>query len=196
MANKRHTEKSKTRLKLLAAANALLKEKGFSGTSVQKVMSKAKLSHGGFYAYFRDKDRMVVEAVRWGMEQAAHQAAAMVPKGLSREEQMLQFFRFYLSPVHRERVAEGCPVAALSRDFGNARLELRKEFARELSKMIEQRRALFSDSSQEIHRKEWMGMMCTYVGAMILSRSTEGDSLSDEFLEAAFQFLKLNIKAE
>lgn len=196
MANKRHNQKSETKLKLLAAASALLKEKGFSGASVQKVMRKAKLSHGGFYAYFRDKDRMVVEAVRWGMEQAAHQAAAMVPKGLSREERMLQFFRFYLSSVHRERVAEGCPVAALSRDFGNARLELRKEFARELSKMIEQRRALFSDSSHEIQRKEWMGMMCTYVGAMILSRSTEGDSLSDEFLEAAFQFLKLNIKAE
>ena len=100
------------------------------------------------------------------------------------------FLDFYLSMQHRDRVEQGCPIAALSRDFSREKPKMRREFAELLSEVIDQRRLSLTHKNRNLDREEWVGVMCTYVGALILSRSCRGEELSLEVLNGARQFLK------
>ncbi|MEW5852786.1 MAG: TetR/AcrR family transcriptional regulator [Myxococcota bacterium] len=186
----RARKKEKTRQQLLEAASRRLKTDGLHA-SIARIMADAELTHGAFYAYFRDKNGLIVESLRWAMDRTARMVAASIPADLPPAERLTRFLGFYLSPRHRQDVAEGCPVASLARDLGRASPELRREFAEELDGMIEQRRALFGPPGTPMARDQWIGVMCTYVGALILSRAVAGSDhpLSDEILNAARSFL-------
>lgn len=195
MAN-RIEKKNATRERILSSASRQLKVEGFKGTSVQSVMAEADLTHGSFYAYFKDKKQMIVEALRWAVQTSHKRVDAQLNKDASAGERLRGFLYFYLSPLHRQNVAEGCPIASLSRDFAQADVALRTEFAKGMRETIENRRALFSPQDKEISKEEWMGIMSCYIGGLILSRACEGDPLSDQFLEAAFHYIEKSTLGE
>jgi TetR/AcrR family transcriptional repressor of nem operon len=158
-------------------------------------MAGAGLTRGSFYSYFKNKTDLTIKALKWSI----HKSHLMVKSAISQsstsvEHDELQIFlNHYLSPQHRDAIADGCPVAALSRDFAKETLAARKEFATILNETIEERRSLLKCNGLELTRDEWMGVMCTYVGSIIISRACRGTDLSDEVLLNAKGFLnKLN----
>ena len=54
--------KTATRRRILEAAGQAFRECGVAETGVDEVMRRAGLTHGGFYAHFRDKTELVAEA--------------------------------------------------------------------------------------------------------------------------------------
>ncbi len=117
----------------------------------------------------------------------------MVKKSVSantNQDELQTFLNHYLSSKHRDNIQAGCPVAALSSDFGAETIATRKIFAQILNETIEERRKLLKLNNITLTRDEWMGVMCTYVGAITISRSCKGDILSDEILINANKFLK------
>src|SRR5882672_10156872 len=56
--------KRDTREKILESARRLFNRKGFSGVSIEEIMSEAGLTHGGFYRHFTGKDELYAAAVR------------------------------------------------------------------------------------------------------------------------------------
>src|SRR5476651_2721744 len=54
--------KHATRRKIVEAASQAFRERGVAETGVDEVMRRAGLTHGGFYAHFRDKSELVAEA--------------------------------------------------------------------------------------------------------------------------------------
>ncbi len=189
MSSLRQKKKEQTRIKILHAASRLLKDKGIKDTSVQDVMAKAGLTHGSFYAYFKDKNDMVVQAFQWGVDQALEQAKLQLPKGLSPQSRMQAFLEFYLSPEHRARAADGCPMAALADDFSGLLPTLRKEFAGAVDVMVEDRRKFLSDEAEPLERDQWLGIMSCYVGALILGRACQGTPIADEIAEGSLKFI-------
>src|SRR6266700_5516158 len=57
-------QKRDTREKILESARRLFNRKGYSGVSIEEIMSEAGLSHGGFYRHFGGKDELYAAAVR------------------------------------------------------------------------------------------------------------------------------------
>jgi TetR/AcrR family transcriptional regulator, transcriptional repressor for nem operon len=57
------THHTQTHKSIIDAASKLLREKGFTETSVGTVMKAVGLTHGGFYAHFDDKTAMLVAAM-------------------------------------------------------------------------------------------------------------------------------------
>src|SRR5215208_4547904 len=57
-------QKRDTREKILESARRLFNRKGFSGVSIEEIMSDAGLTHGGFYRHFSGKDELYAAAVR------------------------------------------------------------------------------------------------------------------------------------
>ena len=57
------THKSETHAKLVRLAGRALREKGPEGLAVAELMQAAGLTHGGFYAHFKSKDALLVEAL-------------------------------------------------------------------------------------------------------------------------------------
>jgi hypothetical protein len=54
--------KEATRRRILEAASQAFREHGVAETGVDEVMRRAGLTHGGFYAHFRDKTELIAEA--------------------------------------------------------------------------------------------------------------------------------------
>jgi Transcriptional regulator len=50
--------------KILNAAIAVIAEKGFNNASISEITSRAGVSHGLFYFYFKNKDELLEELVR------------------------------------------------------------------------------------------------------------------------------------
>lgn len=55
--------KQRTRQRILDAAARLFGAKGFDATSIEEVMLECGLTRGGFYAHFRSKGQLYLEAV-------------------------------------------------------------------------------------------------------------------------------------
>ena len=50
--------------KIINAAITVIAEKGFNNASIDEITSKAGVSHGLFYFYFRNKDELLAELIR------------------------------------------------------------------------------------------------------------------------------------
>src|SRR5258708_9157463 len=57
--------------RIIDAAGALFREKGFDGIGVADIMKAAQLTHGGFYGHFASKDDLVAQASQRAMARAA-----------------------------------------------------------------------------------------------------------------------------
>ena len=69
------------RERIIDAAGALFRAKGFGGIGVADIMKAADLTHGGFYGHFASKDDLVAQASRRTMARAAANWAARRGRG-------------------------------------------------------------------------------------------------------------------
>lgn len=151
-------------------------------------MDAAHLTRGSFYAYFKNKDDMILQSLAWMVEDSNRKVRSQIGAA----NPLQDFFNFYLSSEHKDNLEDGCPVAALSRDLSISKPHFRRAFANFLSSIIDDRRNLFSQSGLPISRQDWIGYLSTYVGALVLSRACAGSLISDEILKAA----RINLRKE
>lgn len=178
--------KGQTHEKILESCSKLLRKKGIQAASVADVMQDAGLTVGGFYAHFDSKEAMVAEGFRHAVRQTQDNRRSALPPGLGAGPKLQAFLKGYLSPQHRDkdREGQGCPLAALAVEMGRGTPALRKVFAEECQKVAFESTNLFSDETLRLGRKEFLGMLSTYVGGLILARATRGSLISEEILAA------------
>jgi TetR/AcrR family transcriptional regulator, transcriptional repressor for nem operon len=104
-----HTQ---THSAIVDAASKLLREKGFTETSVGTVMKAVGLTHGGFYAHFEDKTAMLCAAMEEAFVQSPKNFKAMADMASAAGDAGL-VAKYYLSEARVKNVASGCPAAAL-----------------------------------------------------------------------------------
>ena len=68
--------KGATRARILAAAEAVIKDRGPEAATVEAVMRRAGLTVGGFYAHFASKEALAREALIAGMERSFERLTA------------------------------------------------------------------------------------------------------------------------
>src|SRR5476649_2405256 len=112
--------KHTTRRRIVAAASEAFRERGVEGTGVDDVMRRAGLTHGGYYAHFRDKSDLVAEACSAAFDTAVinlDRLAALPTPG--RRARLL--IDSYLSARHRDNRGSGCLVVAVGADMARLR---------------------------------------------------------------------------
>ena len=97
--------------RILKAASALFRAKGFDGVGVADIMKKAELTHGGFYGHFSSKDDLAAQASQRSMENSAANWQRVVAAAPDRPYAAL--LEHYLTPRHRDEPGRGCAFAAL-----------------------------------------------------------------------------------
>lgn len=107
------THKERTRARILDEAAKAMREHGHEGIGVAKLMQRAGLTHGGFYAHFKDRDDLVAEAVGRMFEDSRAMVARYRREGDPRAS-LTGLIDYYLSPKHSAALSSGCPVAALN----------------------------------------------------------------------------------
>jgi TetR/AcrR family transcriptional regulator, transcriptional repressor for nem operon len=180
------------RERIIDAAGALFRAKGFGGIGVADIMKAADLTHGGFYGHFTSKDDLVAQASRRTMARAAANWTKLVEG--APDNPYAALLEHYLSPKHRDDPGKGCAFAALGNDAARSGKLVRQTFAEGLAPLID----ILAQSipgksirgkSKTARRRKAVAAMATLVGALTMARAVEGTPLSDEMLEAAHREL-------
>jgi TetR/AcrR family transcriptional repressor of nem operon len=174
---------AENRERIIEAAGALFREKGFDGIGVADIMKAADLTHGGFYGHFTSKNDLVAQASRRAMARAAINWEKVVAG--AKTEPYAALLAHYLSPRHRDEPGHGCAFAALSGDAARCGKPVRTAFAQGLEPLIDIVAKAIPGRSKAGRRRKAVAAVAELVGAVILARAVDDAALSDEILEAA-----------
>jgi TetR/AcrR family transcriptional repressor of nem operon len=169
------------RERILDVAGTLFREHGFDGIGVDDIMKRAGLTHGGFYGHFDSKDDLAAEITgrvlgREGWLQRLTGSA---------NPSIRDVVRHYLTPRHRDNAGQGCLFAALAADVARQPRPVRRAFTDGFLLRVEAFKKLLPGRSAAARRQKALATMSGLVGALILSRAVDDETLSDEILEAA-----------
>lgn len=175
------------RERIIEAAGALFRAKGFDGIGVADIMKAADLTHGGFYGHFSSKDDLVAQSSKRSMARAAENWSKIAATDPT--EPFAALLKHYLSPQHRDEPGKGCAFAALGNDAARSGKVVRKAFAEGLEALVEILTEAIPGKSRAIRRRKALTAMGALVGALTLSRAVAGTDLSNEMLNAVHREL-------
>jgi TetR/AcrR family transcriptional repressor of nem operon len=178
---------AENRERIIDAAGALFRAKGFGGIGVADIMKTADLTHGGFYGHFDSKDALVAEASRRTMARAAARWQRVVAE--APEKPYAALLKHYLSARHRDDPGRGCAFAALGPDAARSGKTVRKAFGEGLEPLIDILAKAVPGPSKAARRRKAVAAMAGLVGALTLARAVEDKSLSDDILKAVHREL-------
>jgi TetR/AcrR family transcriptional repressor of nem operon len=177
--------KEEVRKRLVQAASSALRRDGIDGVSIPALMKKVGLTHGGFYAHFKNRDALVAAAV----DAAADETAAKVL-----DAPVSAVLQAYLSAAHVARPGEGCVVAALGTEGRRAKGPVKRSFARAARGLVRAidrslrptvpRVSLDETTTDELSDAA-LEHTARMVGAVVLARLVDDDGLRDRLLRVA-----------
>ena len=177
--------KEATRRRILQAASEAFRERGVAATGVDEVMRRAGLTHGGFYAHFRNKSELVAEACATGFDMGQGNLAriAALP---TRRDRVRALVLSYLSPHHRDNAAGGCLVASLGMDASRSSDRARQGYASALQQHRSRIAAALRLADDEAENERLAtALLSQLVGALIMARSLAGTPQSEAVLAQA-----------
>jgi len=178
------------------AASAAFRERGVAETGVDEVMRRAGLTHGGFYAHFRDKNELVAEACAAAFDAAVPNLDRIAARPTAAERARL-LIDSYLSGGHRDNRGTGCVVVAVGADAARLSGAARTGYARGLVLHIDRLCAalrLRVDPAE--NRDRVTQLMSSLVGALLFARATEEGERSDATLRAMRRLLRAEFCGE
>lgn len=176
-------QKAETHRQIVDAASREFRSKGLQGIGIADLMSQVGLTHGGFYAHFKDRDALVAEAaICAAMESFGrlHEAAISAPKG-KEVEAMLDL---YLSPEHRDDPGFGCLLPALAADIARQSDTVKSAFTDSLKEnMTKFSNYMPARSNKEKLNQAFM-LISGMAGAVLIARAIDDAKLSKVLLDS------------
>lgn len=190
------SHKQLTRRRILAAAGQVFRERGVAETGVDEVMRMAGLTHGGFYAHFRDKSQLVAEASAEAFE-AAIPNVERIAAGRTPASRARLLIDSYLSARHRDNRGAGCFVVAVGADMARVKGGVRTTYAREFGAHLGRlAAALRLSPDARTNRERVTLLMSSLVGALLFARAIEDPVESDAMLQSTRRLLRAQFCGE
>jgi TetR/AcrR family transcriptional repressor of nem operon len=170
---------AENRERVIETASRLFRENGFDGIGLKDLMAGAGLTQGGFYKQFASKDELVTVATRRALESVSERwskAAAARP-----DDSLQAVCEFYLSQGHSAERADGCPIVALGSDAARQGPEVKAAFEAGMLGYLDMVTGWLGEGRED----EAMVMLSTMVGALLLSRIVNDETLAGRFLQTA-----------
>jgi TetR/AcrR family transcriptional repressor of nem operon len=179
-----------TRRRILDAASQAFREHGVAETGVDEVMRRAGLTHGGFYAHFRDKSELVAEACATTFDAAVINLdrIATQPTPALRARMLIDS---YLSTRHRDNRGSGCMVVAVGADMARLSGPGRSGYSRSFTGHLDRLEAALRLSEDPVvNRDRVTHLMSSLVGALLFARAIDDPVRSDTILHAMRRLLR------
>ena len=187
--SRKSAHKQRTRSRILDEAAKAMREHGHEGISVANLMKNAGLTHGGFYAHFKDRDDLVAEAISRMFEDS--KAMVLRHRRLNQPREMLAaLIDDYLSDHHRRQVGTGCPIAALGSEAARLPVAARRRFEEGLSNFRKALHDALAEAGAENPHAVASFALSEMVGALTLARATRNVTEANELLAHVSQQLK------
>lgn len=174
-----------TRRRILDAASRAFRERGLAATGVDEVMRRAGLTHGGFYAHFRDKTELVAEACATGFDEAVRNLdrIAALPTPRARVRALVLS---YLGENHRAHAAAGCLLASLGSEMarleGETRIIFAESFRRHRARVAA---ALSLDPDPVENERRCNALLGLLAGTLVFARTIADPAESAALLSQA-----------
>ena len=164
------------RIRILAAAARLFRQRGFDDVTVAEVMKDAGLTHGAFYGYFPSKEALIAEAIGQALTPAPDQAK---PRRAAAE-----FADGYLSVRHRDNRPTSCLFSSLGTEAARGSVDLRHRMTEAVRNRINHLSVEAEGDRPKEKRRAAIAAWSAMVGAMVLARLVDDEALSKEILSA------------
>jgi AcrR family transcriptional regulator len=179
-----HGHRTKTKKRIIVSARKLFNRYGFESVSIQRIMSGAGLTHGGFYSYFKSKSDLYAEVLGcFFTDPEWENCWEGIEVDLSSTDVGPQVVRAYLSRQHYEDVENSCPMVALPTDVARSGKRARVAFETVFRAMVDvlQRSLNGKGSSRRITAQSIAAMS---IGGMIVARTLLDRNHADELRSA------------
>src|SRR5436190_2825862 len=171
--------KQATRRRILEAAGRRFKHDGIDASGVATLMADAGLTNGAFYAHFRSKEDLVANVLA---DQLRTQRESFDDQPSDRAG-LEAFVRSYLSPEHRDQLADGCPSAALLDEIARRPSETRDVFTDQVMGVVDDIAARLDPADIEAARADAPTIFGLMIGTLQLARALTDRRLSDRLLD-------------
>jgi TetR/AcrR family transcriptional repressor of nem operon len=178
--------KKETHERIVKAAARQFRRSGRYGISIADLMSKLKLTHGGFYRHFASKEQLFVEAFEKGLEEirTRMKRAADTHPG----NELKAIIEEYLSLEHCSNPADGCHMAALASEVSRCPKSVRSKIDRALSHHISEVAKFLPGSTEAERLSNAMVLGSGMIGVVAMARSVTDEHMRTNILEAAKKF--------
>jgi len=170
--------KQATRRRILEVAGRRFKQDGIDGAGVATVMADAGLTNGAFYGHFSSKEDLVANVLA---DQLRAQRKSFDDQPSDRAG-LEAFVRSYLSPQHRDQLADGCPSAALLDEIARRSSDTRDVFTAEVMGVVDDIASRLDPTDVDAARADALTMFGLLVGTLQLARALTDRDLSDQLL--------------
>ncbi len=174
--------KEQSHLRIVKAASRLFRRDGQLATGIDKVMSEAGLTHGGFYAHFRDKSVLFAEALDHAFDEAEENLLFRGLDALRGKAYVQAATKRYLATSHRNRPAEGCAIPSLGAEVARSPANVRRRFTGRVEKISQQIAERLDGPDAELRA---LNLLSLWVGTLIVGRN-----LPEKRAEQLFEFTR------
>ena len=179
--------KQNTRARIVECARILFNRHGYDNVTIDMVMADAKLTRGGFYNHFKNKEELFAAAVSSflmgrGAQWRADQGIDPLRPTREAARQMLAG---YLSKEHLGDLDGQCPMIALPSDVARSSPEVQTAYQQLLVAMV----GLFENSlpgPRPSAHKRALVLAALSVGGMVLARTLPNSKLAESIRSAAY----------
>ncbi|MDD5332292.1 MAG: TetR/AcrR family transcriptional regulator [Rhodoferax sp.] len=176
-------QKAQTHQQIVELAAREFRSKGLQGIGIANLMAQVGLTHGGFYAHFKDRDALVEEAAVCAAEQSFQQlmdAADGAPPGA----EVAAMLDYYLSPEHRDEPGQGCVLPALAAEIAGQPDPVRKAFTKSLRANVGKMARYMPGNDEKTRLTRAMALISGMAGGVLVARAISDPKLSSMLLES------------
>jgi TetR/AcrR family transcriptional repressor of nem operon len=176
--------KEQTRQRIVRAASRRLRGRGSEGLPIAELMRDLRLTHGGFYRHFSNKEQLYREALANGFEDVGAMLVRAAERA-TRGHELEAIIDTYLSEEHCDHAADGCPFAALVSEIGRQPRSVRTAFESALRAHARRIGRFLPGASEEQRERNFSLLFSGMAGTLGLARATSEPAARRRILEGA-----------
>jgi TetR/AcrR family transcriptional repressor of nem operon len=180
--------KAETHAKLVKLAGRVLRKNGPEQLTVVELMHSVGLTHGGFYAHFKSREMLLVEALG-GIFEEAQQKYHRLGDGLPPRRALKNFIDAYVSSAHRDSLS-GCPIVTLGSDFPRQSRAFSITFNSGVKNLVSILAGWIDAAGTPNSEALAASILSAMAGAIGVARAVSDKRLSDDVLKATRETIK------
>ncbi len=171
-------QKEETRRKMLTAASQSFRSHGFSGVGVDGLAKAAGVTSGAFYTHFGSKAAAFNVALAAGLDEVIEG----VPQFQNENDTdwVKAFARYYLGQTHRDNLAGGCAMAALTPEVIRSDRAVHKIYEKKMAiiaGLVSE--GLAGGSERDRLARAW-AMLSVLIGGISIARAMNSSAVADD----------------
>jgi TetR/AcrR family transcriptional repressor of nem operon len=170
MARYDQQHKGRTRTRILAESERLMKRNGAGSATVDAVMRAAGLTVGGFYAHFESKEALAQQSLLFGIDQSFRR----LTEGLESHDDrafLRAMITRYFAQLDCESLDDACPMTLALADVARSDEHFRGEFAERAASHVRTVQHRFPGIAGMSPAEVALAVFAALAGAVALARA-------------------------